>query len=307
VIALEPRSVAFSLDTLRAYGGAGDNVHSSEKAAQSLGLPGVICWGTLTLSPFFEMISDLAGAQWLIGGSLTARLRRPVFASEPVLYTGSEVSSNDDYRAFELLASTDRSGVVATARAMLSKAASPAVPSPLNCCIATESIKTSGVRSRRVLDRLRDLDRTAHVIGRPVPILKRVRRSILTWETAIPGLEFPPLEYEVDHSVVEVYRRLHARWSNTAVSSDTVLPLLFADEPMQCVNTLFARSGRLHIEHEITAMRPIPMGATVISRARIANREEKGERRYARIDCTVAVAEANDEDPAVRISATIMF
>jgi hypothetical protein len=76
---------------------------------------------------------------------------------------------------------------------------------------------------------------------------------------------------------------------------------------MQCVNTLFARTGRLHVEHAIAAMRTIPIGSTVISRARVVDRRQSGERRYAQIDCTVAIVEPDREDPAIRISATVMF
>jgi acyl dehydratase len=114
---LVPFSLAFSADAIRAYGGTGEHVHSSQAAAEAYGLPGIIVWGTLLVAPFHDLVARHAGADWLQGGALESQIKKPVFADEAVRYSGRIVAEN----LLELQAETERNGIVATARATLSK------------------------------------------------------------------------------------------------------------------------------------------------------------------------------------------
>jgi hypothetical protein len=166
----------------------------------------------------------------------------------------------------------------------------------------------AGWSDREALDLLAGAERTTHVIGRPVPVMKRVRRPPLTWEAAQPGFAFPALEYVVGAAEVEAYAALRGLWGGEAGPAGVVPPLIFADEPMQCVNTLFAQTGRFHVEHAIRGLRPIPVGARIVSRCRVADRATSGSgRQFIQLECVVAMVEGEQEIPAVIVTAKVML
>ena len=150
--------------------------------------------------------------------------------------------------------------------------------------------------------------RGGYIVGRPVSLLKRPIRPDLRWEDASPGLMFPPLEYRVRRGAVERFRRLVSRVlpDSSFVEEDLVPPSMFADEPMNCVATLFGRSGRLHVGHRMEILRPIPVGSLVRSRGRIAERFERSGRHFVEVDCTVYIVEGDEEIPAIKVSATLL-
>ncbi len=114
----EPLVIVFDAALIRTYGGSGANVHADEAIAREWGFPGILTWGTLTLHPFNQLMERAFGPQWLIGGSLEVRLRRPICAGERVEYGGHEsTTAAGEGRVFELQATTSQNGVVATARA----------------------------------------------------------------------------------------------------------------------------------------------------------------------------------------------
>lgn len=119
-VAFGPLSVVFDATLIRAYGGPGNHIHADEEQAREFGFPGLVAWGTLTVQPFSALMESAFGPEWLIGGSLDVRLRRPVCAGDTVVYTAREsrADANDSgHRVFELEGTSTRSGVVATARA----------------------------------------------------------------------------------------------------------------------------------------------------------------------------------------------
>lgn len=150
--------------------------------------------------------------------------------------------------------------------------------------------------------------RGGYVIGRPVALFKRVVRPDLTWDDAVPGLAFPPLEYRIGRTAVARYLRLAARvvGTPTLAEPETVPPMMFADEPMQCIATLFGRSGRFHAGHRMTCLRPIPVGALVRSRGRVSDRFERSGRRFVTVACEVSIVEGDEEIPAVTIEAVLL-
>jgi acyl dehydratase len=125
---LTPLTLVFDAAAMRAYGGAGANIHSDEAVAREWGFPGIVAWGTLTIHPFSTLMETAFGSGWLTGGSLDVRLRRPVCAGDAVTYSGTESADGDDpsVRIFELEASSPRGGVVATARATVRRESNPA-------------------------------------------------------------------------------------------------------------------------------------------------------------------------------------
>ncbi len=159
------------------------------------------------------------------------------------------------------------------------------------------------------IDAHRDEERTLVVIGRPVPLLKGVLRPPVTWDAVAPGLTFPVLEYVVTPAAVAWYSRsIVAPLAGTApASGDEVPPLFFADEPMQCINTLFARSGRLHANNFIESLLPVPVGATVRSAARVTERYERSNRQYYEVECVISIHDSDGDRPAVRVRATLVI
>jgi hypothetical protein len=159
------------------------------------------------------------------------------------------------------------------------------------------------------LAELARVERTAHVIGRPVPIPKRVMRPPFTWDDAVPGRSFLPLEYVITPDAAAHFQSLCRGLvpAATAPVPDTVPAVFFADEPMQCLNTLFAQSGRLHAGHKIEGLGPVPVGATVRSRAIVLDRRDQSGKQFVDVVCTVAVVEGALETPAVRITATLLL
>jgi hypothetical protein len=160
-----------------------------------------------------------------------------------------------------------------------------------------------------MVDRLQDAERTAQIVGRPVPLLKRVIRPELTFEDAVPGRAFPPLEYRVDADAVRYFTRLRGHWMGEAAvePSKWVPPLFFADDGQQAVGTQFVRSGRLHTKHLIESIEPVPVGALVRCRAAIANRYERSGRQFIEIECTISLVDGEAERPAVRTRATLLL
>jgi hypothetical protein len=159
------------------------------------------------------------------------------------------------------------------------------------------------------LDAYRDKERTLVVIGRPVPLVKGVLRPAVTWAAVTPGLTFPVLEYAVTPAAVAWYARtIVAPLLGTAPATDDhVPPLFFADEPMQCINTLFARSGKLHAGNFIEALAPVPVGATVRSAARVTERYERSNRQYYEVECVISIRDSERDLPAVRVRATLVI
>jgi hypothetical protein len=116
--ALEPMTIVFDAALIRTYGGLGENVHADETVAREWGFPGIISWGTLTAQPFAYLMERAFGPQWLVGGSLDVRLRRAVCAGDRIDFSGHEsASAENEPRLFELEATSEQNGVVATARA----------------------------------------------------------------------------------------------------------------------------------------------------------------------------------------------
>lgn len=166
----------------------------------------------------------------------------------------------------------------------------------------------SGPDEENLLSMLKGARRGAYVIGRPVPLLKRIVKPDLSWDAATPGLVFPALEYTVSALHVSMFRQLRGKYglSREGQSGTTVPPAFFADEPMQCIATLFGRSGRLHASHSIEAFRSIPIDAAVRSRGRIIDRYERSGRKFVEVECTVFVLNGDIEEAAVRIVATLV-
>ncbi len=154
-------------------------------------------------------------------------------------------------------------------------------------------------------DALRDDERTLVVLGRPVPLLKEVARPAVTWDSVVPGLTFPVLEYAVTPAAVAWYEReiVAPLGPLPATGAEFVPPLFFADEPMQCIGTLFARSGRLHANHYLEALVPVPVGATVRSAATVTARYERSNNQYYEVECVISL----HDEPAVRVRATLMI
>lgn len=121
--AIEELRVTFDAETIRAYGGTGVGLHSDEEIAVSLGFPNLVSWGTLTVLPFWELMGRLAGPDWALDGSLNVRLAKPVCAGDEVIYSVQTAPQEADGRtAFELVATTERHSVVATAQATIGSA-----------------------------------------------------------------------------------------------------------------------------------------------------------------------------------------
>jgi hypothetical protein len=156
-------------------------------------------------------------------------------------------------------------------------------------------------------DLLERARRGGYVIGRPVPLLKRPMRPDLSWEGAIPGLVFPPLEYRVTRAAIARFNRLAARVLPDATHNEEVAPpSMFADEAMNCIATLFGRSGRLHTGHRMKVLRPIPADSLVRTRARIEDRFERSGRKFVAVSCTVWIVDGDTETAAIEIVATLL-
>jgi hypothetical protein len=158
-------------------------------------------------------------------------------------------------------------------------------------------------------DAHRDEERTLVVIGRPVPLVKGVLRPPVTWDAVAPGLTFPVLEYIVTPAAVAWYSStiVGPLIGATPERGDFVPPLFFADEPMQCIGTLFTRSGRLHANHFVEALAPVPVGATVRSAARVTERYERSNRQYYEVECVISIHDSEGDHPAVRVRATLVI
>jgi hypothetical protein len=163
--------------------------------------------------------------------------------------------------------------------------------------------------ARMHIDARREDERTLFVLGRPVPIAKGVVRPAVTWEAVAPGLVFPMLEYIVTRSAVEwYYDSIVAPFGGRiAAAPEAVPPLFFADEPMQCVNTIFARSGRLHAGHLIEAYRAVTIGSLVRSSATVSARYQRSDKSFYEVDCVTSIAGTERDEPAIRIRATFVI
>ena len=152
-------------------------------------------------------------------------------------------------------------------------------------------------------------ERTLFVLGRPVPITKSVLRPPVTWDAVAPGLVFPALEYVVTSEAVEWYYSMIVAPFVGPVVADVhfVPPFFFADEPMQCVNTVFARSGRLHAGHLIEAYRSIPVGALIRSVGTVTARFEASGKEFYEVNCRTSIVAADSDETAVRIKATFVI
>jgi hypothetical protein len=157
-------------------------------------------------------------------------------------------------------------------------------------------------------DLMEEARRGGYIIGRPVPLLKRPIRPNLTWENATPGLEFPPLQYRVSKAAVERFKRLRPQIPGlpNATAPKIAPPAMFADEPMQCIATLFGRSGRLHAAHEMDVLELIPVDSLVRSRGRIVDRFERASRRFVDVECVTYIVDAERERSALRTRATLL-
>ena len=167
---------------------------------------------------------------------------------------------------------------------------------------------SSETKDDAIVDLFENARRGGFVIGRPAPLLKRPIRPDLSWDNATLGLTFPPLEYRVGERAISRHRQLMAQaLGQQPPGSDLFAPpTMFADEPMQCVATLFGRSGRLHASHEFEVISHIPAGSLVRSRGRIADRMERNGRKFVVVECMVYVVAGDDEIPALRIRATLL-
>ena len=172
----------------------------------------------------------------------------------------------------------------------------------------TSPVGLSETEEEILADLLERARRGGYIVGRPVPLLKRPVRPDLTWEAATPGLVFPPLEYRVTRQAVVRFKRLVRQvMPDAGLGGDkTVPPSMFADEPMNCIATLFGRSARLHAAHRMKVLRPIPTGSLVRSRGRIADRFERSGRRFVDAVCTVFIVDGDDEIPAIEVAATLL-
>jgi hypothetical protein len=159
------------------------------------------------------------------------------------------------------------------------------------------------------LTALEDAERTAVVVGRPVPLLKRVLRQPLTAEEAHVGRQFPVLEYRIDAAALRYFQRLRMTWRGEGLDDCPawVSPLFFADDGQQAVGTQFARSGRLHTVHRIEALQPVPVGALVRARVHIAERNDKPNRPTIILECTIFLVDGDTERAAVRTYATLLL
>jgi hypothetical protein len=158
-------------------------------------------------------------------------------------------------------------------------------------------------------DARRNDERTLFVLGRPVPIAKSVVRPPVTWDAVVPGLVFPALEYLITPEAVEwYYRAIVAPFGETVPARPAFAPpLFFGDEPMQCVNTIFSRSGRLHAGLLVEAYRTVPVRSLVRSVATVAARYEASGKQFYEVNCITSIAGTGDEEPAVRTRATFVI
>ncbi len=156
---------------------------------------------------------------------------------------------------------------------------------------------------------LADRERGLFVIGRPAPILKRVIKPAFTWEHAEPGFTFPALEYTISRGALEQFLSLAGRCGleMTRRQYKNVPMMFFTDEPMQCIVTLFQKSGRLHASHEMEGFQPVPVGATVRSIAKVENRFIRSIGQFVKICCVTAIVDECGLTPAVKTTATLVL
>jgi hypothetical protein len=150
--------------------------------------------------------------------------------------------------------------------------------------------------------------RGAYVIGRPVPVLKRILRPSFTWDDALPGLTFPALEYRIPRNAVEHYLGIVRQCipDYPVVCPENVPPHMFADEANQCIGARYAKAGRIHASHSIEVIKSIPVGSLVRSRAEVVSRYERKGRQFYDVLCIVSLVENDVEYPAVKVTATLM-
>jgi acyl dehydratase len=66
----------------------GPNIHTDDATAQAAGLPGRVAPGILCFSFFSEMLSGLFGMNWIRGGKIKIKFRRPILIGETIICEG---------------------------------------------------------------------------------------------------------------------------------------------------------------------------------------------------------------------------
>jgi hypothetical protein len=94
-----------------------------------------------------------------------------------------------------------------------------------------------------------DLERGAYVIGRPVPIPKKILREPVRWEDLEIGQEFDGLEYRVGPDEAQAYADItedQNRWYAEAslLGGPFAPPTMCDNDVLNCIGTRYLRSGR---------------------------------------------------------------
>lgn len=71
------------------------NIHTDDAFAQAVGLPSAIATGTLFLAYVFDLLYRRYGFGSIVGTQLDVRIRKPVFAGDVIVTTGTVVERGD--------------------------------------------------------------------------------------------------------------------------------------------------------------------------------------------------------------------
>jgi acyl dehydratase len=116
--------VTFDPAAIRNYGGPSEGFHFDEQAARERNYPGLVCWGTLTMLPMWELMNRVGNFSWNDFHALSIRFLKPVIAGDEVVYTVRQRPSDPNPEQsviFDLMAETARFGVVASGQVSASK------------------------------------------------------------------------------------------------------------------------------------------------------------------------------------------
>lgn len=159
------------------------------------------------------------------------------------------------------------------------------------------------------MERLEDLERGPYFIARPVPIAKRIMRPALSWDNIEVGQELGVLEYRVGAAEATRYAELvddQQRWylAPDLPGGPYAPPTMCDNDVLHCVTTRYARAGRLHAKQEFEFLNPLPLGATVRSRARVVEKYIRRDKPYVVVEC---LTETADGTPILRSRATLLI
>lgn len=132
-------------------------------------------------------------------------------------------------------------------------------------------------------------ERTSYVLGRPVPILKKVVRPQLTMSAVLSGLQFPGLQYVVDRDFAVGYTgalgREEAWYMSVGAPGPYAPPAWFANDVLQAVSTCFAQAGRAHGRQQLWIYAPLPLNTEVYTQTGIVGSYRKGKHDHVLLEC----------------------